>query len=59
MADKQTIDEESKQIKKIRAIINAFPLEKEQTEYDRQLVRKYRHFVQNIAMYFRAVDFTN
>lgn len=37
VADKQTIDEESKQIKKIRAIINAFPLEKEQGPeiYDR------------------------
>lgn len=29
LAKKQTIDEESSQIKKIRLIINAFPLEKE------------------------------
>lgn len=27
--------------------------------YERRLVQDYRHFVQNIAMYIRAIDFTN
>jgi hypothetical protein len=51
--------EETKQIHKIREIINAFPLETEQEGYDRHLVQKYRHFVLNIAMFIRSIDFTN
>ena len=56
----QQVEQESEQIQKIRRIINEFPLEKDLPPdiYDRHLVRQYRHFVQNVAMYIRAVDFT-
>ena len=45
-------------IHKIRDLIQAFPLEKVEECYDRKLVQKYKHFVLNIAMYIRSIDFT-
>ena len=60
-ADIKEVEQESEQIQKIRRIINEFPREKDLPPdiYNRQLVRQYRHFVQNVAMYIRAVDFTD
>ena len=55
------VGRESQQVQKMRLIINEFPLERElgPEKYDRQLIQDYRHFVPNIAIYVRAVDFTN
>lgn len=55
------VSRESEQVQKMRVIINEFPLERElgPEKYDRQLIQDYRHFVPNIAIYVRAVDFTN
>ena len=47
------------EIHKIRDLITHFPLEKEHEHYDRKLVQNYKHFVLNIAMYIRSIDFTN
>lgn len=57
--NEKSTESESKQIHQIREIINAYPLETEHESYDRQLVQKYRHFVLNIAMFIRSIDFTN
>ena len=53
------IEDESIQISKIKKLIQHFPLEQELEEYDRHLVQEYRHFVLNIAMYIRSIDFTD
>ena len=34
-------------------------MEKYHEDYDRHLVQQYRHFVINIAMFIRSIDFTN
>jgi hypothetical protein len=53
------VSNETQHIQKIKKIIHAFPLEKNHEDYDRHLVQNYRHFVINIAMYIRSIDFTN
>ena len=53
------VNMETLHIQKIKKIIHAFPLEKNHEDYDRHLVQQYKHFVLNIAMYIRSIDFTN
>lgn len=40
-------------------MINAFPLEKHYDNYNRHYVQFYRHFILNIAMLVRSIEFTN
>ena len=57
--ESNVVEEETKQINQISELIRKFPLEKEQEEYDRKLVQQYRHFMLNISMFIRSINFTN